>query len=316
MLAARNSRGIETSTGPRPHKQSRKHAPLWSDGWYAGGYKDFPPLSSRWHRPDGIAENMSGHRDADGAADKNSTFRPATASACLCQRVPLTWIPWERTMVPITGRMRQWEASAGRVESKTAASRGPSQPRDVRTVTEPISREIYNPVQRDRVVFVKMSSETGGEVTLADMEVAPGGGNPLHFHTTFSERFTVEEGEFGAQIGRRRLALHAGESELVRPRVVHRWFNASDRPVRVRLELRPGNEGFERALRIIYGLASDGLTNSAGIPKSLLHLAVLAQMGDTRLAGLKRPLNLLFGLLALVAHRRGVDAELARRYGV
>jgi quercetin dioxygenase-like cupin family protein len=219
-------------------------------------------------------------------------------------------------MVPITGRARSSEAIISRVESKTAASDGPTQPRDVRTVTESISREIYNPVQRDRVVFVKTSSETGGEVTLADMEVAPGGGNPLHFHTSFSERFLVEEGEFGAQIARRRLVLHAGESETVRPRVAHRWFNASDRPVRVRLELRPGNEGFERALRIIYGLATDGLTNSSGIPKNLLHLAVLAEMGDTRLAGLTRPLNLLFGLLARVAHRRGVDAELSRRYGV
>lgn len=218
-------------------------------------------------------------------------------------------------MVPNTGRRRQSETLTGGFASTVTASDGPTQPRDVRTVTEPISREIYNPVQRDRVVFVKTSRESGGEVTLADMEVAPGGGNPLHFHTTFSERFIVDEGELGAQIARRRVVLHAGESELVRPRVVHRWFNASDRPVRVRLELRPGHEGFERALRILYGLATDGLTNSSGVPKSLLHLAVVGQMGDTRIAGPRRPLNLLFGLLARVAHRRGVDAELTRRYG-
>lgn len=48
----------------------------------------------------------------------------------------------------------------------------------VRTVTEQLAREIYNPLQRDRVVFLKTSS--------------------------FSERFMVDEGELGAQIAKRR----------------------------------------------------------------------------------------------------------------
>ena len=153
-------------------------------------------------------------------------------------------------------------------------------------MTEPLSREIYNPVQRDRVVFIKTSSETGGELTLVELQVSPGGGNPLHFHTSFTERFMVDEGELGAQIGKRRLLLHVGESELVAVRTPHRSFNSSTTSsVRVRVELRPGRPGFEDSLRIGYGLARDGLVNSAGVPRNLLHVAVLAELSDTRILG-------------------------------
>jgi mannose-6-phosphate isomerase-like protein (cupin superfamily) len=181
-------------------------------------------------------------------------------------------------------------------------------------MTQPLSREIYNPVQRDRIVFLKTAGETDGEFTLFDMEVAPGGGNALHFHTTFSERFMVDEGVLGAQVGKRRLSLPAGDSELVPARVVHRWFNFTASPATVRVELRPGNEGFEQALRIAYGLARDGLTNKRGLPKSMLQMAFLVDLSDTRLAGPMRALNPMFIRLARVARRRGIDADLKRQY--
>ena len=177
-----------------------------------------------------------------------------------------------------------------------------------------LSREIYNPVQRDRVVFLKTAAETDGAYTLVDMEVAPGGGNVLHFHTNFSERFMVDEGVLSAQVGKRRLQLRPGESELVPARVVHRWYNESADPVRVRVELRPGNEGFEEALRIGYGLASDGLTNTRSMPKNMLYTGVLFELSDSRAAGPMRVLNPLLLRLARVARRRGVGAELRRRY--
>ena len=181
-------------------------------------------------------------------------------------------------------------------------------------MTNPLPREIYNPVQRDRVTFLKTADETDGEFTLIDLEVAPGGGNPLHFHATFTERFTVEAGELGARIGKRRLTLRAGEGELVPLRVVHRWFNPSAETVRARVELRPGHSGFEESLRISYGLARDGRINAKGIPKSFLHLAVLAELSDTRVTGLLRWMNPLFGQFARIARSRGVEAELKRRY--
>jgi quercetin dioxygenase-like cupin family protein len=181
-------------------------------------------------------------------------------------------------------------------------------------MTITLAREIYNPVQRDRVTFLKTAAETGGELTLLEMEVAPGGGNMLHTHTTYSERFTVIEGELGVQIGQQQRVLRAGETDIVPARVVHRWFNSSSQPARIYVELRPSHAGFEQTLRIGYGLAADGRTNAAGIPTNMLHLALLLQMGDMELVGPIAMLAPLFKLLARVARRRGVEAELMARY--
>jgi quercetin dioxygenase-like cupin family protein len=177
------------------------------------------------------------------------------------------------------------------------------------------AREIYNPILRDRVTFLKMAAETDGELTLVELEVAPGGGNSLHTHTTFSERFTVIEGELGVQIGKQQHVLRPGETEIVPASTTHRWYNPSTQPARIYVELRPGHAGFEQGLRIAYGLAKDGHANAAGIPKNLLHLAVLVQMGDTKVIGPLAVLTPLFGLLARIARRRGVEADLLAHYG-
>ncbi|MDF7813812.1 hypothetical protein [Hymenobacter sp. YC55] len=76
----------------------------------------------------------------------------------------------------------------------------------------------------------------------------------------------------------------------------------------------PGHEGFENTLRILYGLAVDGLYNDKGLPKSLVHLAVCAIMSDTRLPGLGNLLTPVFQLLAVFARRQGIEAQLLNRY--
>ena len=81
-----------------------------------------------------------------------------------------------------------------------------------------------------------------------------------------------------------------------------------------RVELRPGHRGFERSLQIAYGLAEDGKVRKDGTPRNLLHLALLVEESDSRIAGPLRLLQPVFGVLAAVARRRGVDRELARRY--
>jgi quercetin dioxygenase-like cupin family protein len=177
------------------------------------------------------------------------------------------------------------------------------------------AREIYNPVQRDRITFLKTSAETDGELTLLEMEVAPGGGNGLHIHTTYAERFTVIQGELGVQLSDQQHILHAGDTALAPAGTIHRWYNSSEQPSRIYVELRPGHAGFEQTLRIVYGLARDGLTHADGTPKNLLHLAVILRMSDIKVTGPVSLLSPLFGLLAWVARRRGVEAELLARYG-
>jgi len=78
--------------------------------------------------------------------------------------------------------------------------------------------------------------------------------------------------------------------------MVHAFANETREPVRFEVELTPGHRGFEQALQIAYGLA--------GIPRNLVHTALLVELGETR-----RPAP-----CARWGQRRGVDAVLVERY--
>lgn len=177
-------------------------------------------------------------------------------------------------------------------------------------------RTIHNPVIQDWLTFLETSGESGGHRSLLEIELAPGGGNGLHIHRGFAERFEVLEGELGVQLGRGRHRLHPGQSLLAPAGVPHRFFNATAAPARFRVELTPGHDGFEKALRIAYGLAADGLADARGMPRRLAHLALLVEMGDTAVAGPAALLMPLFRWVARRARARGVEAELLRRYCV
>ena len=67
-----------------------------------------------------------------------------------------------------------------------------------------MKRVINNPIFDDTVTFVKTSKETGGEYTLLEIQLSPGGGNPLHYHFDYEETFTAKEGiemDTGEQMG-------------------------------------------------------------------------------------------------------------------
>lgn len=181
-----------------------------------------------------------------------------------------------------------------------------------RLVLPAARRVIHNPVQRDSVTFLETCDETRGRRTVVELAVAPGGGNVLHTHRSYSERFEVLDGALGVQVGRRVLTLGAGESGTAPAGVPHRWFNAGTRPARVLVTLTAGHEGFEQALRVAYGLARDGLADRRGIPRRVAHAAVLLALSDTEPSG---PARLAAPLLRAMARRsRGVERELVARY--
>ena len=175
-------------------------------------------------------------------------------------------------------------------------------------------RRIYNPVQRDAATFLETSEESGGARTLAELEVAPGGKVTPHYHLTYSERFEVLEGQLTVEIDGVRHELGPGDDAVAAPRSVHAWSNPGARRCVAHVELRPGSPGFEQSLRIVYGLAADGLVLRNGVPRNPLHAALLLDMGEVRLPGAYAALERVLGLLASVARRRGVDRELERRY--
>ncbi len=180
--------------------------------------------------------------------------------------------------------------------------------------TQQDKRRIYNPIQKDYATFLETSEETGGEHTLIEIEVAPGGGTTPHFHLTYAEHFEVISGALQVMVGGETRTLTAGEKAVAPKNTLHNFHNATDEPTTFLIELRPGSSGFEKALRVAYGLASDGLSNSKGLPKNIYHTALLFEWGEGRMPGLFGVLEPVFRLLAKRARRKGIDKELEARY--
>jgi mannose-6-phosphate isomerase-like protein (cupin superfamily) len=175
-------------------------------------------------------------------------------------------------------------------------------------------RRIYNPIQKDYATFLETSEETGGEHTLIEIEVAPGGGTTPHYHLTYAEHFEVISGALQVMVGGETRTLTAGEKAVAPKNTLHNFHNATDEPTTFLVELRPGSKGFEKALRVAYGLAADGLSNSKGLPKNPYHTALLFEWGEGRLPGVFAFLEPVFRLLARRARRKGIDRELEERY--
>jgi quercetin dioxygenase-like cupin family protein len=173
---------------------------------------------------------------------------------------------------------------------------------------------VYNPVQKDRATFLQTAESSHGNVTDIEIELAPGGGNPLHYHTAFTEQFGVVNGQLGVVIAGTTRILSPGETALVERRQVHRFFNPTGETTTFRVQLRPASAGFENAVRIAYNLAADGGTTSKGIPRSILHLAVLSTTAETYAAGLARVVSPLLSLIAASPAGRRARADLFARY--
>jgi quercetin dioxygenase-like cupin family protein len=175
-------------------------------------------------------------------------------------------------------------------------------------------RRYYHPGQKDYATFLETSEETGGERTLIEIELAPGGGNQPHYHLTFDEQFEVLEGTLEVQLGKASRTLRPGEKAVAYRTVLHHFRNPTDEPTTFLVELRPGHSGFEKALKVAYGLAADGLAAANGAPKNPYHLALAFEWGEGRLPGVFAVLEPVFRLLAKRAKRKGIDRELEERY--
>jgi hypothetical protein len=141
-----------------------------------------------------------------------------------------------------------------------------------------------------------------------------GGGNFPHYHYSFSETFTVIDGELTVQYDKEMKRLFAKQSFEVPPGTLHCFKNKSQKATTFFIELRPGHTGFENALKIAYGLATDGLTNKKGIPSSIIHTAILLKIGDSKLPGAYSLLTPLLKWLANRATKKGIEQELISRY--
>lgn len=175
-------------------------------------------------------------------------------------------------------------------------------------------RRFENPVVGDVVTLLESSSETAGARTLLEVELAPGGGTPPHRHRTYEERFHVNEGTLVVEVDGIEHVLGPGESACAPAGSVHRFVNHSVARASFDCELRPGHEGFERALRVTYALAVEGRVDRMSRPRNPLHGAVLLRWSEMGLPGKQAVLDRPLRALAHVARLCGVERRLERRH--
>ncbi len=108
--------------------------------------------------------------------------------------------------------------------------------------------------------------------------------------------------------------LHSGQEAVAKKNTLHRFRNITEERTRFLVELRPGHVGFERAIKVAYGLAVDSRARSDGTPKNPYHTALLLEWSDIRLPGLFTVAEPLFRRLARRARRKGIEKELEARY--
>jgi mannose-6-phosphate isomerase-like protein (cupin superfamily) len=178
-----------------------------------------------------------------------------------------------------------------------------------------MTRTIVNPIIKDIVAFVKTADETNGKVSELEITLMPGGGHELHYHKTYSETFTAVEGELGLKTGKKTSKfLKPGETHTIEPMGLHCFFNPTNKEIKFKIEIKPGHGGFENSLRILYGMASDGLTNKKSIPKNLKHIALIACMSEMNGPGFWTLIFPVLKRIALKAKAAGEEQMLIYKY--
>jgi quercetin dioxygenase-like cupin family protein len=172
--------------------------------------------------------------------------------------------------------------------------------------------ELVNPVTGLRTVFRKTAQDTRGELLQVDWIGDPGWTTgPDHVHPLQEERFEVISGKLGLRVEDVERVHEAGEVIVALAGSPHAAWNAGDDEVHVLVDFRPALRT-ETAFETLAGLARDGKTNRAGVPKNPLRLALILRHYEDEIYFVRPPLavqRVIFGALAKVAGLLGYRAE-------
>ena len=108
--------------------------------------------------------------------------------------------------------------------------------------------------------------------------------------------------------------LKPGDTATAQILTRHRFFNTSGKPVVFLCELIPASGGFENVLRIGCGLARDGKAAKNGMPKNIIHMAILMNMGEGYFVGTFSILEKFFRMLANTKKAKRTEKILLEKY--
>ena len=164
-----------------------------------------------------------------------------------------------------------------------------------------------NPITREHATIIELPRQNRERRAVAEL-IARVGARVAgeHRHPGIVERFTVLDGELTVKRNGELGTLRQGETATIEPDVWHDWWNATDRDVRVRVEVTPG-ERFLHMIETFFGLARAGHTDASGIPNPL-QLALCAREFTDVIVFRSPPLlvqRTVFAMLAPIARWRG-----------
>jgi mannose-6-phosphate isomerase-like protein (cupin superfamily) len=177
-------------------------------------------------------------------------------------------------------------------------------------------RRIENAVTGDRIEFLNSPLHGDPGPLIFRCVLPPGAtGSPLHAHQALAERFETVSGELVMDFpGRSVRRLGAGQRLDIPAGEFHGFRNPGSHTVEFQSMIEPG-ENFEKFLRVMYGLANDGRTDSKGSPSDLRSLALALGYADIVLPVIplwvQRP---ILRALSGMARNVGLDDDMGRYF--
>ncbi|HEX9956639.1 MAG TPA: cupin domain-containing protein [Fibrella sp.] len=161
--------------------------------------------------------------------------------------------------------------------------------------------------------FLKTGRETNGAYELIRVEVEPNGGNSWHYHKTFDEQFTVEQGELTVGLEGREIKLQAGQEAQAKKSQLHFFQNKTATKAVLIVKTTPAR-GLEKSVRIVYGLGNDGQFKGE-ITQNPWHMALLLGYSETFLPDIPPIIQEpMVKSLAKIAQWKGEDKALERYF--
>jgi len=163
--------------------------------------------------------------------------------------------------------------------------------------------------------YIKLiSSIDNNSSSVVELNILSGEKTPWHYHTLFSETFTVLKGTLEVGKGNDILQLKQGDVAAINQNEKHYYHNVSNEECVVITTIEPGNKNFENALFILKGLADDGLSTNAGTPKRFTDLVLFVYLSNSRMTGIQKVAEPVFIYFAKDAIKKGKLNTLIHKY--
>jgi quercetin dioxygenase-like cupin family protein len=167
-----------------------------------------------------------------------------------------------------------------------------------------------NPVNGEYAKIIELPWQNKEGRVVAELRARVGARVAMeHVHPALVECFTPLEGQLSVKLNGKSGVVREGETATIEPGVWHEWWNATDKDIRVRVEITPG-ERFVQMIETFFGLARLGHTDSKGMP-NMLQLSLTAQEFKDVVVFRSPPSvvqSIVFGCLAPIARMRGYQA--------